>query len=264
MVYENAFIKKQYPDDKNLDIRIKLHQLYSTNKQGWPNWVFDQVIMTENMNILELGCGNANFWVNNGDKVPKMNLFLTDVSKGMIEVAQKNLVNCNSNISFSVVDAQNIPFKDDFFDIVIANHMIYHIPDINRAIKEMYRVLKPNGQLYATTMGQSNMDRLYEIVKSFDENFATPEITLRFGLETGEKILNNFFDNVEVRRYIDSLNITETAPLLEYIKSLSGVNESVDVVTEDHEDFKRYLDELIKKENGLEIKKDSGILIATK
>lgn len=264
MVYEAKVIEKQYADDKNLDIRIKLHELYSTNKYGWSNWVFDQIELTEGMRVLELGCGNADFWINNSDKVPPINLFLTDISKGMIEVAQKRLTNKYHSINYRVVDAQEIPFENNYFDIVMANHMIYHIPDMGKAIGEIHRVLNPKGKLYATTMGQTNMSRLYEILKAFDNDFIIPDTAMRFGLETGETILSAYFDIIEIRRYVDSLDINDAEPLLRYIKSLEGLNDRQSVNKEAPEELRSYLEALALKENGIKIKKDSGIFITTK
>jgi ubiquinone/menaquinone biosynthesis C-methylase UbiE len=55
-------MKKQYGTDQNLNSRILLHRLFSTNKQGWGNWVFENYRLKPGLSILELGCGNAGIW----------------------------------------------------------------------------------------------------------------------------------------------------------------------------------------------------------
>lgn len=156
---------------------------------------------------------------------------------------------------------------DNSFDIIIANHMIYHIPDIDKAISEIYRVLKPNGKLYATTLGKDNMIELATLLHNFDDNIVFPSNKLieKFGLESGSIILRDYFDDVDCKRYEDSLNILESIPLLNYVLSLDGIGNVLDIITDERvNEFKDYLDVLIDKDGKISIKKDSGILIARK
>ena len=51
-------VKKQYSSTENLNTRISIHEKYSTNKQGFGNWIFEHYDLGEDSNILELGCGN--------------------------------------------------------------------------------------------------------------------------------------------------------------------------------------------------------------
>ena len=67
---------------------------------------------------------------------------LSDLSSGMLDSAWRNLVVTGRNYKFKEIDAQEIPFEDETFDAVIANHMLYHVPDKPKAIAEIKRVLK--------------------------------------------------------------------------------------------------------------------------
>lgn len=69
--------------------------------------------------------------------------------------------------TFAQADAQALPFRDASFDAVIANHMLYHVPDIPRALGEVRRVLKPSGFCYAATMGVANMREVDELAACF-------------------------------------------------------------------------------------------------
>ena len=55
-------VKNQYGTSENLDIRMLLHQLYSTNKFGWSRWVFDNYLLGQSQHVLELGCGTGAVW----------------------------------------------------------------------------------------------------------------------------------------------------------------------------------------------------------
>ena len=52
------------------------------------------------------------------------------------------------NVSFEKIDIQSIPFEDNSFDMIIANHMLFHVPDLNKALLEVKRVLKERGYFY--------------------------------------------------------------------------------------------------------------------
>ena len=93
--------------------------------------------------MLEVGCGSGAFWEANGDRVdPTWRLTLTDFSPGMVEAAQRVL---GGRAQLLVADVQELPFPDESFDVVLANHMLYHVPDRPRAFAEIARVLVTGG-----------------------------------------------------------------------------------------------------------------------
>ncbi len=64
------------------------------------------------------------------DRIPSTwDITLSDLSSGMLDSAWRNLVVTGRNYKFKEIDAQEIPFEDETFDAVIANHMLYHVPD---------------------------------------------------------------------------------------------------------------------------------------
>lgn len=77
-------------------------------------------------------------------------------SEGMVDIIRNNYSKYN-NVSFKQIDIQDINFLDETFDIIIANHMLYHIPDLQKALHEVKRVLKAVGKFYSTTNGNGGM-----------------------------------------------------------------------------------------------------------
>ncbi len=138
----------------------------------------------------------------------------------MLDQARQNLA-AGCPFSFELIDAQSIPYEDETFDVVIANHMLYHVPDRPRALAEIRRVLKPGGLFYATTIGDPHLQELYALAYQFDPEGAVDhlKVAAEFSLESGMDQLRAFFQNVEMERYPDSLHITEAAPLVDYILS---------------------------------------------
>jgi len=138
----------QYRDAGNLNSRINLHYHFSTNPADWFRWVFDHFNLPARASVLEIGCGPARLWVGNLDRFPSAwQIFLSDFSLGMLLAARSNLVQHTFPFNYSALDAQAIPFPPATFDLVVANHMLYHVPDIQQALKEIRRVLKPGGRL---------------------------------------------------------------------------------------------------------------------
>ncbi|MGC9521652.1 MAG: class I SAM-dependent methyltransferase [Anaerolineae bacterium] len=207
-------VRSQYATDQNLNARAALHAQFSTNPHGWHRWVFDHLTdLPGRAGVLELGCGPADLWNTNRDRVPDgWALILSDLSQGMVDAARQKLAAWQHNTPvFEVVDAQEIPYDDAAFDGVIANHMLYHVPDRHRALEEMRRVLKPQGKLYATTVGETHMRELWELVEPYE-----PEILERvgqashgFSLENGVEQLREVFTFVERYDYPDDLEVTE-------------------------------------------------------
>ena len=157
----------QYRDSTNLDARVAIHQRFSTNPYGWFRWVFDTLLkLPENAKILELGCGPGYLWKENVNRIPAgWNITLSDLSSGMVDAAWRNLVVTGRTFQFKEIDAQSIPFEEETFDAVIANHMLYHVPDRPKAIAGIQRVLKPDGHLFATTIGQNHLNEITDWIR---------------------------------------------------------------------------------------------------
>ena len=101
-------IIKNYQSALNLKIRIKLHELYSQNKQGWFPWLYKQIDFNKVNKLLEIGCGDGNLWENNELDMRNREIFLSDLSEGMLNAARKKL---GEEFSYMVIDCQHIPLK---------------------------------------------------------------------------------------------------------------------------------------------------------
>lgn len=220
---ENVIVKNQYKNDNNLQTRISIHEKYSVNKQGFGNWIIEQYDMREGYSILELGCGNGLMWKNHINEIPeRTSLILTDFSNGMLEKAKENLHN-SDKISFENVDIQSLPYEDKSFDIIIANMMLYHVPDLNKALEEVKRVLKDNGTFYCATFGENGITNY--IKGLINDAKVKEESECIFTLQNGEGKLRKYFNSVVKRNYEDALEITNTEDLVDYVISLKGIED---------------------------------------
>ena len=215
-----AEVKAQYANSKGMDIRIAFHDMYSTNKQGFGNWLVSNYDIREGMKVLELGCGTGRLWLEHDDIISRCEkILLTDLSEGMLETAKNNLGE-KENLEYQIADIQNLPFEDNSFDVIIANAMLYHIPDLNKGLQEVKRVLKDEGTFYCSTLGENNFaEILAEWFKLGGEDF-NPNHS--FTMQNGEEKLKTVFSDVQALFYKDSFHITEPENLVEYLFSLSS------------------------------------------
>lgn len=96
--------------------------------------------------VLELGSGTGFFSINLRLAGVVDSVHLSDVSPGMLEVATRNAAAAGLEMEGSVADAEALPFPDDSFDLVIGHAVIHHIPDVEKALTEVIRVLRPGGR----------------------------------------------------------------------------------------------------------------------
>ena len=214
-------VKEQYANASNLNTRISIHQKYSTNKMGFGNWIFSNYKITEGMKVLELGCGTGDMWKGHEDLIKTCSkLVLSDFSDGMLENAKTN-IGSNANVEYQIIDIQDIPFEDESFDVVIANMMLYHVPDMARGLSEVCRVLKTGGAFYCATFGEHGI--IEYLSKTLGAYGVEDNVNKNFTLQNGKELLAPFFYNVQRLNYEDSLAVTDIDDLVEYIYSLSSM-----------------------------------------
>lgn len=169
----------------------------------------------------ELGCGTGDMWKDKEAMIASCSkLVLSDFSAGMVKVS-KETVGIHDNVEYQVIDIQDIPFGDETFDIVIANMMLYHVPDLHRALTEVRRVLKKGGKFYCATYGEHGITEF--LTTLFSEYGVEDSINKNFTLQNGYEILGKVFSKVEKLEYVDSLQVREVDDMVEYIYSLSSM-----------------------------------------
>ena len=251
-------LKTQYLNSTNVAARIRLHSEYSVNQEGWFPWLYRMSDIQDGMNILEIGCGNGALWLENMNHIPPhVHITLSDISDGMLRDA-RNSIN-DERFSFSCFNAEKIPFEDETFDVVYANHMLFYCENIDLVVKECRRVLKKGGKLICSTYSKRHMKEITELVQEFDKDIVLSSDVLyeRFGLNNGNEILNRYFGSVECIRYEDFIEISDSEPLINYIVSCHGNQNRI--LIDHYREFRDFVADKVK--NGFHITKDAGIFI---
>ena len=257
---ENS-LKAQYRNSTNISARIRLHRLFSSNKQGWFPWIYEQCQITEGMKILELGCGNGRLWIENKAKLPAdCEIILSDISEGMIRDVRREQSLQDDRFSFAAFDCHAIPYEDASFDLVIANHVLFYCKDVVRVCSEVGRVLKPGGRFVCGTYGVAHMQEVSRLVTEFDDRITLSGENLyeHFGKENGAQALAPYFAEVDWQQYEDALIVTQAEPLIEYVLSCHGNQNQY--ILEKYNKYRKNVEGQIR--NGYTITKDAGIFIS--
>jgi len=258
----NYLKRLQYANSGNLDARIRLHKQFSTNPHGVFHWFFDYALANTpaQASLLEVGSGSGELWVAVKELVPAgWDVTLSDFSMGILNDAKTKLAGVAFEPEYREIDVQSIPYPDASFDAIFANFMLYHVPDRDKAIAELRRVLKPDGVLFAATLGEEHMKEynqlVYEILQTGE--FQVGMVNRAFSLENGAEQLGKSFKQIDLHIYNDDLRVTEVEPMVDYFLSLA-----LSMVTSEHvEKFTETVRGIIAKEGELFIQKHTGVFI---
>jgi SAM-dependent methyltransferase len=223
----------QYRDPTKLRARADLHTRYGTAPLSWVPWVLAQIDFPPAARVLEVGCGPGWLWADGPALPPGLRLTLTDLSPGMVEVARDRASSTIEVVDARVADAQALPFDDGAFDVVIANHMLYHVPSPETAVAECARVLEPNGVLMAATVGPGHLKELWEVRAEVFGGLPKSVHPDVFGSITGAALLRRRFAGVEWRPYEDTLRCTDPDDVVAFLTSAPpGEDASPEQLTE--------------------------------
>jgi ubiquinone/menaquinone biosynthesis C-methylase UbiE len=207
---ELATGKHYYSDGKYL--REK-HQLAGDKFVRWalrliPSW--------QTAKLLDAGGGWGRFvWpLVDTYHLSGQNIVLTDLSAGMLQTAGEEATQRAVSINRVICDIQAVPFPNQHFDIVMANHVLYHLQDISHGVKELARVTKFDGHLLATT----NSDKITATIIAFHYQALEilgvpfdPEPPSSFSMENGGALFAAYFRRVDQHYYKDETLFNDAA-----------------------------------------------------
>lgn len=206
----------------DIQSRIKLYE-FSTGKQTFFQWQAGMLPDKSKVRVLELGCGDGALWKSLLPRWSDCSLTLTDVSEEMLSVASELVGDMAGSlpatVNSEIVDFNNIPYADDSFDIVIANHNLYYANNLDDVLRNIWRILVPGGQLICSTIGTDHLHEIANLLRTQDPNLLWEHENLakQFGLENGAKKLSHWFEHVDQFEYDNNLHVNSFNPLMAYI-----------------------------------------------
>ncbi len=171
----------------------------------------------------------------------------------------------------AVADAAALPAADDCAAAVLAMHMLYHVTDLNAALSEVARVLKPGGVVIASTNARDDKRELDDLwgsaaadVLGTDHRPLRISLSSGFSLDDAPDLLRTYFADVRVVELPGVITVTEPEPVIAHLASYRAWADSVGVpfdVTLDR--ARQRLHELIERDGAFHIHCRGGILLCT-
>ena len=207
----------QYADDRNLRARQRFwrHQSPYFDIVGW---VLGLAGLAPGMRVLDAGCGNGVYLgAMSGWRVRAAGC---DLSMGMLQSAAHQTL-------FSA-DVAALPVRDGVFDVVLAVHMLYHVPGRETAVRELRRVLAPGGVCVAVTNGARHTRSLRALVeravRTAAPGWRMHPATQAFTAENAAAQLGVAFDSITCVRPASQppVVIRDAALAADYVASLAS------------------------------------------
>lgn len=210
---------EQYVDGRRVTSRMQLMLSWSTAPVRWYTWVLDELDRLgwfPTTRVLEIGSGTGALWAESFERLQAASrLVVTDSSIGMVREATARL----PGVRTAVVDAHAVPFRDGHFDRVVANHVLYHLADPDSAVRELARVLRPDGTMIAATIGRRHLTELAAIRQEAFGGRSVDRTTAVFGIDTGEPIMQRNFREVTWLSYPGTIVCREPDDVLAFLES---------------------------------------------
>jgi SAM-dependent methyltransferase len=220
---DQAYLRQvQYRDGSKLSDRAQLHVKYSTARLSWFPCLSPQISWPTVARVLDVGCGTGWLWVEAAPSLPDdLDLTLTDLSIGMVRDALGRVSGRGRHrrVTGHVADVQQLPFTAEQFDVVVANHMLYHVPEPRLAVREMARVLRPEGVVLVATNGPAHLRELWEIRDEVFGGGLGRWFTEVFGIDNGGAMLREQFADVDWLPYDDRLICQDPDDVLTFMRS---------------------------------------------
>lgn len=205
-------------------MRIALHARYSTSAAPWHTWAFDQMDVRDGEMLLEVGAGTGALWDHNSHRLPRdVRLILSDVSPAMCSALRSLDV---AGAEVIQADAAHLPLRDGTLDVVVADHMLYHVSPPEAGLAELARVLRPGGRIYAATNGRDHMREVEALAEQVGAPYAASRFHLPFLLEDAPARMQLLFREVEVVEFADSLEVTDSEPVADYLATVVSLSAS--------------------------------------
>lgn len=217
----------EFDESGSLETRNQIQEEFGVNAEPWFSWLLAQADLPASARLLELGCGSGELWRENASRLsPGWQVVLSDRSLGMVAGAARALSTAPIPFHPVLLEAQAAPFPTAAFDAIFAVGLLDLLPELDQALDEITRLLKPGGQLYATAGGRRHLKELEDLLRPLlGEETSLGGVPERFGLENGLSRLEKHFQQVELRRYPNVMILDQAGPILDYLLSEDAVRE---------------------------------------
>ena len=216
-LHDPEAVRREYGDETGLLARRAAYE--NATGPNAPELVFEAVAEVSPRRFLEVGCGPGELAARVQRELAA-DVVAVDTSERMVELAREEGVDAR------VGDVQDLPFRNGEFDCAVAAWMLYHVPDVERALDELARVLRPGGRLIAVTNYSDHLQELKDLVG------APPGGFRNFVGEDAERLLRARFADVRVIDATGTVTFLDREAVLAYVLPSRGLFGDEPEVTE--------------------------------
>ncbi|WP_159030516.1 class I SAM-dependent methyltransferase [Streptomyces sp. CB01201] len=197
-----------------------------------PGWDLSHISWGEVRDVIDVGCGTGRHL--HRLRRPGLRSLGVDPSPQALRQAIEKHPTQSQNVA--VGNLMNLPVANESFDVVLAMHMLYNVPDIDGGLREVRRVLRRNGRFLAATSSRRNLEEFEQIFRESLEFICgssmktgmnvNPRIH-RFNLENGQMVMGKMFESVVRHDLKLTMSITEPEAVIRYIDSTRDWREEL-------------------------------------
>jgi SAM-dependent methyltransferase len=209
-----------YADDRHLRSRMAIYAY--AERAADPRWRTSVIPWDGTQIVADVGCGNG---FDLRQIVPQgrcRHAIGVDLSAGMLRSLED--LRQSGGLSLAQADALRLPLPDGSVDVALAMHMLYHVPDVPAAIRELRRITKPGGTVLASTNSSAHLAEINQLLaaaisRQLDRpvRAAPPD---SFTTQTGTAMLSQQFSSVTLRTLDVPLSIPAAQPVITYVNSI--------------------------------------------
>jgi ubiquinone/menaquinone biosynthesis C-methylase UbiE len=217
---DTCFLREvQYKTDVNLAARQCIYA-YQQPPVDLVGRVLSLAVLNGSEVVADIGCGNGLYLAELARRGHAGPVLGADMSPGMLHAARHR----TRQAALLVANATALPVRDGAADITLAMHMLYHVPEPYRAVRELRRITRPGGRLIVGLNGDDHLRELRDVVTAAQASLgqqAVPLIYERISLDQGEALLRSEFGSVTRHDFVSKLVLAGPQPVADYVRSMS-------------------------------------------
>lgn len=265
----DGFVPGQFETGEALRHRREVYDRFSVPRVDFYRWVLERIAWRGDETVLDAGCGHGSYLEALRQLSPGAHYYGIDLRASMLEAHPRPSRTSLGNV-------ERLPFPDNCFDVVMANHMLFLVEDRDQALREFHRVLKPDGLMLAATNSMHTMPEFQALMRralvllgaSGKGQVQPPQFPHQaFALENGTRQLAQHFYAVVRYDLPTALVFPEVDPIMGYLENTRELREPFLPADITWDDLMMVMREqiiaLLSHFGELVINKISGVLVAS-
>jgi SAM-dependent methyltransferase len=210
----------QYATDRNLAARQSIYR-YQDPRIVLPVAVCDVLALTGAETVADIGCGNGAYLAELGRRGHRGRVLGVDLSTGMLAASRERA----PAAALIAGDAMGLPVRAGTADVVLAMHMLYHVPDVTATLGELRRVTRPGGRVVILLNCDDHLQELREAIGAVLGRQGLDLAATRVNLDVGEQLAGDLFESVVRLEFSSELRLPDAEPVADYLRSVTSDTE---------------------------------------